>query len=116
MKIATLTFHDTRNYGALLQTYALQKTIEGLGHDCKIINYENETLKKRYEIKPIFKSKNLKELIKNFLTNKSNRILQSKFDFFSVVLSIFDQSKQKKVQESPLKPLLHRLYRITADH
>jgi len=38
-KVAILTFHHTTNYGAVLQTYALQTTVEKLGNECKIIDY-----------------------------------------------------------------------------
>lgn len=37
--IGTITFHDATNYGALLQAYALQKTLGGMGHVSEIIDY-----------------------------------------------------------------------------
>lgn len=39
MKIKTITCHDVCNYGASLQTYALQKYVEELGHEVEIIDY-----------------------------------------------------------------------------
>lgn len=41
MKIALLSFHNAANYGAILQTYALQKALENMGYDCEYINYQN---------------------------------------------------------------------------
>ncbi len=38
-KIATITFHWATNYGAVLQSYALQKVVGDLGYDTEIINY-----------------------------------------------------------------------------
>lgn len=38
MKIGILTFHCAHNYGAVLQAYALQKYLIGLGHNVEIIN------------------------------------------------------------------------------
>lgn len=38
MKIGIITLQGSYNYGATLQTYALQKYIASLGHDCEIIN------------------------------------------------------------------------------
>ncbi len=38
-KIATITFHWATNYGAVLQSYALQKTIDRLGFENEIIDY-----------------------------------------------------------------------------
>lgn len=58
--IGIITFHRATNYGALLQTYALQKVIDNLGFDVKVIDYrcggvgnlflslEGQTLKVRF--------------------------------------------------------------------
>ena len=40
MKIGILTFHWATNYGAVLQTYALQTYLESIGHTVSIINYK----------------------------------------------------------------------------
>lgn len=40
MKIGILTFHWATNYGAVLQSFALQQTIKKLGHEVHIINYK----------------------------------------------------------------------------
>jgi len=41
MKIACLTFHNSTNYGSVLQVYALQEVIKNMGHEYEIINYTN---------------------------------------------------------------------------
>lgn len=40
MKIGILTFHWASNYGAVLQTYALQSYLQELGHEVFIVNYK----------------------------------------------------------------------------
>lgn len=40
MKVGILTFHWATNYGAVLQTFALQNVLKGMGHDVIIINYK----------------------------------------------------------------------------
>lgn len=40
MKIGILTFHWAVNYGAVLQCYALQTFLQGLGHEVEVINYK----------------------------------------------------------------------------
>lgn len=40
MKIGILTFHWATNYGAVLQSYALQTYLENLGHIVEIIDYK----------------------------------------------------------------------------
>lgn len=38
-KIGIITMHRIRNYGSVLQAYALQRVIEKLGYDCFLIDY-----------------------------------------------------------------------------
>lgn len=38
-KIGVITFHDYDNYGAILQSYALQKRLNELGNEAEIIDY-----------------------------------------------------------------------------
>ena len=40
MKIKVITRHAPSNYGSLLQSIATIKVMEGLGHDCEIIDYQ----------------------------------------------------------------------------
>ena len=47
-KVYILTFHGSVNYGALFQAYALSKTVQQLGYDCEIIDYNRNTHHKRY--------------------------------------------------------------------
>lgn len=49
MKIGLVTIYHVPNYGSVLQTYATQKVLEHLGHECVIIryNYRNDTFYKK---------------------------------------------------------------------
>lgn len=38
-KIGIITYHFARNYGAVLQCYALQKYLINKGYDVEVINY-----------------------------------------------------------------------------
>lgn len=56
MKVAILTFHNTpNNCGAVLQAFALQRTLEKLGHEACIIDYYRE----RGDLKPWWSFKSL---------------------------------------------------------
>ena len=46
-KVGILTWHYYFNFGSSLQAFALQKLIEGLGYDVRIVNYRNPLLGKR---------------------------------------------------------------------
>lgn len=59
MKIDIVTLHRAQNYGSVLQTFALQKQIEELGHQASILDYYPE----RYTNKGLLKR----------LKNKSRR-------------------------------------------
>ena len=48
MKIGILTFHCAHNYGAVLQAYALQSYLCGLGHDARIVDYRPVYLTRPY--------------------------------------------------------------------
>ena len=50
MKIGTLTFHSTNNYGAMLQAYALPKVVEALGYQCEVIDYRQSTITSGVEV------------------------------------------------------------------
>lgn len=48
MKVGILTFHRALNYGAVLQCYALQSSLEKLGVEVEVIDYENAFISKFY--------------------------------------------------------------------
>ena len=62
MKIGILTFHRAINYGAVLQAYALQETLQGLGHEMCVIDYRQPRVE-RTDRKP-FDSKARNNLLK----------------------------------------------------
>lgn len=48
MKVGILTFHRANNYGAVLQAYALQETIQKLGYEVEIVDYKQEYIENKY--------------------------------------------------------------------
>lgn len=72
-KVGIITFHAAHNYGSVLQAYALQNVIKGMGVECEIINFRTEAQKDQY--RPLTKRKGLKYIIKNayFLLNYRTR-------------------------------------------
>ena len=47
MKIGILTFHNSRNYGAVLQAFGLKQTLEQFGHKVEVIDYRNSCIENR---------------------------------------------------------------------
>ena len=50
MKIGILTFHRAHNYGAVLQCYALQEILKGMGHDVEVIDYHQQWIEDFYDL------------------------------------------------------------------
>lgn len=69
-KIATITFHRAINFGAVLQTYALQHFITECGADCEVLDYRCKYLENHYKPFSIEKIKNIKWLIKCIIKNQ----------------------------------------------
>ena len=53
-KVGLLTFQNANNYGALLQAYALKETINKLGCDASVINYDSKDMHLKLVQKPVF--------------------------------------------------------------
>ena len=47
-KVGIITFHAAHNYGSMLQAYALQQTVLGLGYECEIINLRTKIQRESY--------------------------------------------------------------------
>ena len=47
MKIGLITFHDTTNFGSILQTYGLYKKVQELGYNIDVIDYQCESIVRR---------------------------------------------------------------------
>lgn len=48
-KVGIITFHASHNYGSMLQAYALQQTVQKLGHECEIINFRTDRQRRLYQ-------------------------------------------------------------------
>lgn len=79
-KVYLLTFHGSVNYGAVLQAYALNKTIIDMGYDCEVIDYNRELHHQNFL--RIQKS-GLKSVIYQLLKRRHNKVLHKKFDNFT---------------------------------
>lgn len=81
--IGIITFHRAINYGAILQTYALQKKIKELGVKCVIIDYRNKKLENRHKKIKFSDCKNMKDFIRYLLLSKNHNIKYDKFREFA---------------------------------
>ena len=88
MKIGILTFHCAHNYGAVLQCYALQEVLKGMGHTVEVMDYRPSYLKAPYDIVSFrrIQSRNpirlMKGMISEFLSLPERIIRHKGFDRF----------------------------------
>lgn len=69
-KVGIITFHNAINYGALLQTYALQQTINSIGYEATVIDYSNHRINK------VRKKPSLKEYRNPFKYHNDNLVYE----------------------------------------
>lgn len=67
MKVALLTFHDTTNFGSFLQTYGLYLTLNKLGIDCEVLDYQCEAIQRKELPQKKPESWTIKKIAKFFL-------------------------------------------------
>ena len=83
-KIGILTFHNADNYGALLQAYALKKSLKDMGHNTHIINYYCPKLQRDYKIfkLPKFSIKDIIKQIIKYIFSPLSLYIRHKFKGF----------------------------------
>ncbi|MDF2539555.1 MAG: hypothetical protein K0S76_2576 [Herbinix sp.] len=83
MKVGVITFHSANNYGATLQTWALQKVLKDYGLDSGVIHYHPDIIDKLYD--PMQLQTGIRRKIKNLaisVTNNESLIRYQKFQNF----------------------------------
>lgn len=85
-KIGILTLHGANNFGAVLQNYALQKSISRMGYQCETIDYRISQIDYEYKNLKLFRGKNpvknIRGLYWDFKNLKDAQISSRKFDEF----------------------------------
>lgn len=91
MKVSFITKQNVSNYGSILQTYAMQETIQHLGCESEIINYVREDLKSSKSYNTVLK--NQPKWNKNIVTRFIYRIIQ--FPNYAIMNSKFEKFRKK---------------------
>ncbi|WP_318513959.1 polysaccharide pyruvyl transferase family protein [Photobacterium leiognathi] len=85
-KIGIMTFHRAHNYGAVLQAYALNKTIQNLGYDVGFVDIQHPNIAEGYRLVPTINNNKILFTFKgyiHFLLDPLRKIKRSKgFDNF----------------------------------
>lgn len=80
--IGIITFHRAINYGAVLQTYALQTAVQALGESCEVINYVGDKMFKESKFTFIPRDASMLTKMLYVYRLKMNLKTASKFDCF----------------------------------
>lgn len=92
-KVGIITFHNAINYGALLQTYALQKSIINMGYEAEVIDYSNSNIDKKR------KKPSLKEY-RNPLNYYNDRLIYNVESVKEKKLYDFSNARIKKTEKA----------------
>lgn len=79
-KVYLLTFHGSVNYGAVLQAYALSKTLNNMPCECKVIDYNRKRHHKNFLT---IQKTGLKSIVVQLLQLPSKYFLHRKFNRFT---------------------------------
>ena len=85
LKCGVITFHNAINYGALFQTYALQRALEKVGADAEVIDYRSEYIERIYRprLSDFFSKSFIKRLAAAILKNGTLSFNNRDFAVFS---------------------------------
>lgn len=108
MKIAIHTLIGHYNYGCLLQAFALQSTLERLGHNVKIINRREDKPNNKVLCRRFLSV--LKNAIKRYFFNDRKAVVGNPYDYFYFLKDI-DFSFLKEFAQKNLK--YTKLFRST---
>lgn len=98
-KIGIITFHRAKNYGAVLQAYALQHTLEQLGSNCEIVDYKCENIDNGYKPFQFSKTDPIKSILKSIVMYRKRA---KKLNSFQASTTI--------ILKSAIKPIVIRIY------
>lgn len=98
MNCSIVTFHRAHNYGAVLQAYALKKTLSSMGYTVSFFDYQHEEIAKVYRFLPALGGDNfityLKRLANTVLDFNRKKARYNAFNRF--IDSNFNLSDSKK--------------------
>jgi len=83
LKIGILTFHNTTNYGALFQVFALNRVISEMGFFSEVIDYECDAITAREQLFSIKDSRDGKSFIKALINGNSTKKKFNAFQAFT---------------------------------
>lgn len=106
-KIGVLTWHYYLNYGSMLQTYALVRTLRSLGFNARVLNYHNPKFGKVSKVKNLIK-KTIGLIPRKFLISSLNKIYfpKDRFRKFFKETSLVYSAEELKTQAAKFDTII----------
>ena len=96
-RIAILTFHNTTNYGASLQVFALQKYLKNIGENVFVLDYSNNRIMQNHKRISFFgQTINLKSIMLYFLIGAQKNKKNDAFEKFSEKMISLSEKRYNK--------------------
>lgn len=100
-KVGIMTFHRALNYGAVLQAYALQKTISSFnGVECEVVDYLSPKITSDYKPFRVDKNNLIKSISKSIIMYQRRKKRKNSFDLF---LKDYINTSQKIYDENSIE-------------
>lgn len=105
MKIGIINFHSAHNYGAMLQAYALQKTLQKEGNEVLIIDFQPDSIMNGYKLWSFYKLKHPKWLFKTIINYRTMKTKYNLFESFKKNYMSLTPGTYKEIKENDLESL-----------
>lgn len=105
-KIGIITYHFARNYGAVLQCYALRKHLEKTGYDARVLNAVSKTQAKNNSM--FYKKSGVKNIFVNIVLFPFLKQRLKKEQRFADFIEKYIPHTEKVVNSEELKNLIDR--------
>ncbi|WP_044914571.1 polysaccharide pyruvyl transferase family protein [Butyrivibrio sp. WCE2006] len=100
-KVGILTFHNSVNYGAVLQTFALNRVLAKEGFSVEVIDYVNDKIDNELKSKGHIEEKSIKAIIKSALQKYHGARKLKAFSKF--MDDNIDLSRERDIKKSSIK-------------
>jgi hypothetical protein len=112
----TVTYHDSDNYGSVLQSYALQNAIKNMGFENEIIDYRKDAVAEVYKlVKPIHSRYDLLSDIYNMLHLKSLKLGKERYEDFRTNCLNLTETKYSTFEQLKKSPPSAQCYITGSD-
>lgn len=102
-KVGLITYHNTTNFGSLLQTFALYTVVSSLGFDCEVMDYHNKIIDKKERARKLSDCRTIKEVYYYFIEKGKRKKVKNFQKFLNQELKLSDVCYDRNNVEKSLE-------------